>query len=600
VRAAALLLLAAAFSAHAAESTLEKAIRFKWGTKTDIRFGEKPQEVERFQTIEIDVDRDLLTASASGDAELTGRIEYLKTAAMALAEAERVLLVELRGKVGELQAALQTGDQARIDAARRAIERSAADLAGALGPQLDRLIADAGKYPELSAELNQVILEENGYGLMADAIRRHIDQTTAALQQKLENQPEIALTATLVPPDDAQRALALRPYNDVEELAADAKPSFIPVVDDRTRRELTAAQGFRDVITDLGKVQDEARKTLDEFRSAVKQLQDKLQTDVLQRNLDMLVATLEQDANDTPALREARAARALVRTLAAPNLQLTGTTDADRLLFVANTLSQQADDLLAAVRDLPNALRRLAEAVRTQTVLAARQTVKDALKVIDDSTKAFIEQQAFFRGLVDNTRQLAAAFRRNRSMVNSAANLVAAARSIGETELDTELRLARIKGDLHVGDRIDVAAALYRRDPDTGERKAIEDETQTFVVERYGIFPDNIRGALLFVDPRSKIERDIAYQPVPAVGYFWKLGFREKRALNRALPAFGVSLSLLDFKDGDSLELGVAGSVSLFDLIWTGYGRNLQAKADYFFVGANPLAFSRFFRPDRR
>lgn len=599
MRAAAVLFLLAAFTAQAAEDTLQRAIRFKVGEK-DGRFTDQRQEVERFGTIAIEVDRDILTASAADDPELTARIEYLKAAAQALAEAERVLLVELRGKTNALQEALQTGDPAKIATARQAIQASAATLEQALGPHLDRLIADGGKYPELFTELNTAVLEDDGYGLMADAIQRHIDKTTAELRAKLASQPEIGVTATLVPPDDAQRALALRPYNDVEELATDVKRTVFPVVDDRTRRELNAAQAFRDVVTDLGKVQDEARKSLDEFRVAIKQLQDKLRTGVLQKNLDMLIATLQQDANAVPALAEAQKARALIVTLSAPTLQLTGSTDADRLVFLSNTLSQQADALLSAIQDLPGALTRLADQVKMRTELAARQTVKDALQALEDSRKAFIEQQAFFRGLVDNSRKLASAFRRNRIMIDSAASLASAARAVADVDLNTELKLARIKGDVHTGDNITIAAALYRKDPETGERKTVEEETQTFVVERYGVFPDNVRGALLLVDPRSTIERDIAYQPVPAAGYFWKLGLRGHSKLNRALPAFGFSLSLLDFKDGDSLELGVAGTVSLFDLFWTGYGRNLQAKADYFFVGANPLAFSRFFRPERR
>ena len=47
----------------------------------------------------------------------------------------------------------------------------------------------------------------------------------------------------------------------------------------------------------------------------------------------------------------------------------------------------------------------------------------------------------------------------------------------------------------------------------------------------------------------------------------------------------------LDFDDSDSLELGIALGVVLFKHIFhMGYGRNLQAEADCFYVGINPLA----------
>jgi hypothetical protein len=53
-------------------------------------------------------------------------------------------------------------------------------------------------------------------------------------------------------------------------------------------------------------------------------------------------------------------------------------------------------------------------------------------------------------------------------------------------------------------------------------------------------------------------------------------------------------MAMLDFSDKNDLEIGFAAGVSLFrNLIWTGYGRNLQARANYFYVGTNPLLLGK-------
>jgi hypothetical protein len=596
-------LLVFTVAAHA-EDALKGVITFKVGDKQPTTFTGKTQEVERFQTIEINVDRTALATAAANrqglagaGPELTERIEFLKTATQAFADAERNGLVKLRAAADALTAAIRSGDTARTNAARQQMNAAAGAFADEMIPLFDRIEADKQKDPQLFAELEAAVLQTDGYGAMATVLQRHIDQVTAALLAKLENPVEIAIAATLVPPDDAQRALALRPYNDVEELAADAVPSPFPVVDDRTRREIEAAQQFRDVIVDLKKVQDELQKTLDELRQSLTQLGDELKTDVLEKNLDALVGTLRQEGNAAlaPTLQQAERTRDLVRSLAGPNLQLTGTTDAQRLLFLANTLSNEADALSQAVRALPDALRELATQLRSSAVLAGKQTVKDALQTIDTTAGAFVQKQTFFTTLASNIVSLANKFHRNATVVRSAENLAAAARSITEADLDTSLHLAKIVGDVHVGDHVIIDAALYQKDPATGKRETIAEETERFIIQRYGFYADNVRGGLLFVEPRSKIARDVDYQPVPALGYFWRKGFVGRAALNRALPAFGLSLSLLDFEDANELELGIAGTLSLYELFWTGYGRNLQAKANYFFVGVNPLAFGRFF-----
>ncbi|HEY0159538.1 MAG TPA: hypothetical protein VGF28_19785 [Thermoanaerobaculia bacterium] len=584
---------------------LNDAIRFRWEKNEQTGFTDREREVERFKVIHIDVDRDKLSEVAArrlnvdGGEELTNRILFLKEAVQAFAQAQQETLPLLRQQTDALTDAIATKNDQQIQNARAEMQQTAAALAVALDPALKVIEENRAQFPELTARLELAVLAEDGYGQMAQVLQEELDVVTAALRAKLENQVQLALAATLVPPDDAQRALALRPYNDVEQLAADAVASPFPVIDDRTRRELLAAQQFRDVLVDLKRVNEELRKSLEQLQQQLDQLRTELQVDVLQRNLDQLETTVKQQANSEPIVKQIQATRAFVFNLTGTNLQLTGTTDADRLLFLATSLSQQADALSSAVRELPDALRRLATTLENDVELAAKQTVKDAVTTLRSNAQTFLGKQEFFNGLVKNVLALANQFRRAATVVRSAESLAAAARSIEEADLNTQIQLARIAGDVHVGDRVIVDAALYQIDPQTGKRTTLDEQSQKFVIQRYGLFADNIRGGLLFVEPRSKIQRDVDYQPVPALGYYWRAGVPGRARLNAALPSFGFTLAMLDFEDANELELGISGGVSLFDLIWTGYGRNLQAKANYFYVGMNPLYFARFLQRDR-
>ena len=99
------------------------------------------------------------------------------------------------------------------------------------------------------------------------------------------------------------------------------------------------------------------------------------------------------------------------------------------------------------------------------------------------------------------------------------------------------------------------------------------------------------------MQPRSKIDRDISYQPVPALGYYWRSGIHGHPTWNAISPSFGFTMALLDFSDSNTMEIGFAGGISVFrDLAWVGYGRNLQARANYFYVGTNPLLLVKLFQ----
>jgi hypothetical protein len=155
--------------------------------------------------------------------------------------------------------------------------------------------------------------------------------------------------------------------------------------------------------------------------------------------------------------------------------------------------------------------------------------------------------------------------------------------------LDTFFDLQTIRDvERHSGDRFHLDIKVFVMG---NEERIVVQDRQDFLVQAYGPYVEP-RGALLFVDPRSEIDRDISFQPTVGLGIHMKWGIRGARWWNDWLrPGIGVSFALLDFRDESDFELGIAGSVTVLkDLFWTGYGRNFQAKSEYFYLAVNPLA----------
>jgi hypothetical protein len=576
-----------------AQDELQKSITFRWDEQKQQGFTSKTQEIDRYDILHIDVNTDALDTRAN-TAELTNRITFLKNATQAFTQAQRNTITLLREQTDALRRAVVTQQKQDIEAARTNLERTAQQLATALMPVLQRIEADKDLDRPTYDALSTALLQPDGYNAAAGVLQQRIDALTTELRANIAHQGAIAITATLIPPDDAARTLAVPPYNDVQEAASDAAPNVLPVVDDRTRREVAAAQGFRDVLVDLQRLDDELRNSINDLRATLLKLRDELKIDVLEKTLDDLIMQAQTiGTNDLASVvQEARAARDLLRALAAPDLAPSGATDADRLLAIASTLLERANALLTAANDLPTTLTKLTTDVRAALVQHASLASQSAVTLLETTAKAFGDRQTYFTQLAGTISKLAMSFRQAGGVSRSAQDLVNTARDISAQDLNTRVNLRRIIGDVHTGDHLDVDAILYTRKAD-GSLASVDEATQRFVIERYGIYPDNVRGALLFVDPRNKIPRDIRFQPVPALGYFWKTGFKGHPRLNRALPGLGFSMALVDFEDKDNFELGLAATVSLFDIFWTGYGRDLQARANYFSIGINPLYVGR-------
>jgi hypothetical protein len=569
-------------------------VTFSWdhGRTTLAGFGHTPPpEVERFDTLAIGVATAFVADAARQLGERAGPtpLEREFEAFTRLAAALRDYTDALAAAAGRSPGADLSLDPAVVAARRPLVEALRAFIATVKPP--DRALYET---------VNEAFGKGGGYAPVARALAQGIETLTARLQAEAAGQGALGMTATIVPLEAGARPLHLPGYDNNAESSVAAVPNYVPLVDERTRAEVQAAQTLADAAKQLGQVSEQVKRSAEQLQQALDDLRTRLRTEVLEKEL----ASLEQEIGKATAaaglgdlLEEVQAARALVQTLNAVNPQLTGATDADRLLNLAVSLTGTAEALVEAARVLPAALPRLAQDLQAAVERGAITVEARAITEIKSAATAFADEQVFFRTLADNLAKVAAQFSANDDAALGAARLASTARAIaGPADLSTSLDLARIAGDVHVQDRIVIRAALYRRDPsgrlDTD--RPVDDAQQSFVVQRYGLFPDAVRGALIFADPRGRIDRAISYQAAPALGFYWRLGLRNHRVWNAASPSFGFTMALLDFSDAQSIEVGIAAGVSLArDLLWVGYGRNLQARANYFYLGVNPLLLGR-------
>jgi hypothetical protein len=263
---------------------------------------------------------------------------------------------------------------------------------------------------------------------------------------------------------------------------------------------------------------------------------------------------------------------------------------ADRVLGTAGRI-QRIINLANLGETLPGLIPAALRTTETQLVsdaTALAATLKDAL------TSPVV---SFLGTLKSQLQEASHALGLTGQVADSAATLSTRARVVDAgVSFDTHLDLTTIAAERHPGDLIYIQAAVRRADPGGANAQTIFEGRRTFRLEKYGWYAQT-RGALLFVQP-TQATRNIRFQPVPAVGYYWHYGFRNKPALNHELsPSIGFSLTLLDFDDQHDFELGVGIGATFFrDIFHLGGGRNLQAGRTYYYMGVNPLAITGLFR----
>ncbi len=532
-----------------------------------------------------------------GDPLLT-RIEALRTSVTAFlaTQESQIALKEVAIRLEEAKAIGDTDREAELRQELHAVANRYSDRGLRSFDTLEQL--DAELYAELEQALESATLEDD-YLPLAKVLRQKLRDLGDELARRIDSglDVKIYMRAYHVAHIGSRTPVHLDGYDS----AAVGDPMPFPrnqtAVDERTMAELEAADGITDVVKDLldGTFRSEMRTSLGQLRTSLRNLGNKVHTNVLDAQLQALIEDLE-NANDEslrPLIRTARNVRASLKSLSdIPELE--ATADAEKLAEIFHLVLAAKNRLWSALNELPNALVNLCNELFTLAQTRAQLIREQTLATLEEAKEDFLAQQQYLTSLYATLQEIAGTLGLSQDVVAEVEQLP---RRIGAgVSLDTHLELQTIPKERHPGDRL-VVRVEVAVDDHADISRILARGQQTFCMEFYGVYRE-IRGALLFVDPRSPISRDLSFEPVPALAVQWRLGLKNKPWWNRGLsPGFGISLSILDFEDESGFELGVAANLSILaELIWVGYGRNLQAEADFFYVGVNPVALTGLMR----
>jgi hypothetical protein len=574
-------------------------VTFKAGDTTLDHTGRGPVELEIDSQLGIDVDEPGLlqeVAAASGvDPGMTGRIEELKT----LVEQFLVVqqrLIEMKNAALRLAVArMAAAPRARIESLEKERDAASNALAQAGSPLLDTVELMRTENPELHEALSVAVQKD--YAAMADVLRNEVQKLEADLSRRVIEGPKIQvlMTATLVDSEGRETALHLDGYDSIATGTATPFPRFRLTLDERARRELAAAAALAPLVAAIEDPASGFQKALDDLEATIKDLPEQLKLADQATALDTLATSLRDTGEEDlePLADQVEAIKADLTVLSSVNLSQT--TD---ILALADTVRRVVENVQKLRDDVPDQLEKLRTDLDTALGTNFPEIAEQGETALKGLLDSILENRPALKTFVDNLSAIASNLHATGGLTNAAEAASRKARELGaDTSLDTKLDLQTIGTERHPGDRVDVAVQVERTDPEAGASTALLTGSQGFRLEKYGLWADT-RGALLLVDPRSDIPRDVSYQPVPGIGYHWHYGLKNHPAVNHDLSfGLGASLALLDFEDDSDFELGIAASATfLRDLFWVGFGRNLQAKADYFFVGINPLILAEMFR----
>ena len=543
-----------------------------------------------------------LIASKTGRPGTSPLVEDIKVlvAAIQAATLAQEQLIAYKVRFAALQAARLA--QSPQLAAIQKVERDASVAYGKAGLQMiEALRALEARRPAMASVIDRVVLQGDDY----DPVIVTLTEEVRAVQDALANtiaqggRVQILMTATLIDSGGRPTALHLPGYDTIALGAPTPFARFNLTLDQRAMAELNAAAAFAPLATSIqdGSFTREVKKALDDLPAAFKDLKQSLSTGPVAKEIDATVAELKAAGTDEAASL-ATSFEQLKSALNNVDAGLAAPAGA------AETLAQTASRLMTAIANvrtavvgLPEQLERLV--ARADPILKARKTATaDALvKTLKGAADEFLKQHAGLLTIQQNLQEAS----RSLSLTNELSNAAEAASRTAlavqsGARFDTSLDLTTVRAERHPGDRVHVNVEVNEVATD-GTVRPIEHDRRTFRLEQRGFYSE-ARGALLFAEPQGTIGRDVSFQPAPAVGFQIRYGFAGMPFLNHVLaPSIGISMTLLDFEDDPDFELGVAlNATMLRSILWMGAGRNLQAEANYWYVGINPLALSGLLR----
>lgn len=549
----------------------------------------------------------LSSAALNATASLSPRIQILSKAVDALIHAQEGLLAAKSSALA-LEAAKGTAGESAARAAFEVANSSFSDIAvSALSPLSESLDSDAELKASLEPALNEAVLQGD-YASMAEVLKRYLLDVGSNLDRKAENaqRVEVTLQATISDGVLHQQRVHLDGFDDIRTGEPVPFPRFQIALDDRAREEFAASEKLADNVNRIldGSFQIEVKASLKRVETSLHELVRTAKTDVLEAELNDTLKTLivAQDGNLSPIIEEIVSVRDILSGLD----KLPAPSDASKLetlLQISGAISTKAGQLEAVASNAPGKLGKLSSTIQR---LAKEKPglISSRLQQMVLATKAGIAKeleplQASYKTL----RDLAKAIGLTTEVVEAADNMASKSKELGVgSSLDSRFDLQTIKGwQRHPGDQLSITLRVDPKGADSSKGSSLAFGRQTLRLEKHGPYLQ-ARGALLFVDSRSSKVPKQSFEAAPGVAFHLKYGFKNQSWWNEWLaPGAGVSLAMLNFDNNKNFELGIAGSLTLIrDLFWVGYGRNLQAQADYFFVGINPIALGSLYQQKTR
>ena len=433
--------------------------------------------------------------------------------------------------------------------------------------------------------------DANGFEAVVEEGRREVERLRSSLANHLANdRVAFQIRARLSGSGGTGRALHVDGYDTHATADPSSVPRFQTVLDERGQAELEAARELEQVVRAArdGTLEADLRAARDAIREQLETLRTALRSGALEDALKDVLASLEEE--EQPALvalrRDVRATLVFLerwRSLEVPSAD----DPAGTLSLLASTLTAFLDEATGTLGSLRSSLQELPQALEELGTTVGNQAAEAAQTVV-----AALAADARIQAVQASWSRLRGSFQRRRALEESVLALGELARELdGSDFLDTHIDLLTA-GPRSAGDDLRIELEVFHPASESRPRRVV---ARNRVVLRVGFvgLHSVVRGGLLFVDGRGSVSGDADWEPVPSIGYF--LHYRDDdfgAFWNEVLdPGLGFTLSVLDFDDENDLEVGVAAGLTLFqDVLWVGYGRNLQADADYAYVGINPLA----------
>lgn len=449
------------------------------------------------------------------------------------------------------------------------------------------------------AAVNALLLEEHAYLLLAEAMTREIEALNARVARLLATAPKrrVQMRARLVGALGTRR-LHLDGYDTYQTYDPVETPRFQFELDKRAQREIEAADELGDVVHAAlsGDLQQELETALASLKTELQDLRTGLETDALEVNVHQTVREMEVSADDGfgPAIA---AGETLVHTLQSLQLStpdFSAESDVQLLLLIYRTVTAQIGEIVAQLRGLESGLQAFTDTVETTAaevpgVIAdeVRETLLESLERVknDPNIATVIERFETVRRSLGLTTEVAEA---GLDGAETARDL--------DKSFDTRLDLlVATPGRRYSGDLVVLEALIFEGEGDNA--RVLTRGYRKIRLQQVGLRGE-VRGALVFTDPQNAEYDDQAWEPTVALGYMLHYGMSSNSFWNTVLdPGIGLSMTVLDWQEDHDFEVGIGINVSLLqNLLWIGYGRNLQAETDYSYVGINPLAAGRLFR----